>query len=78
MKNINNSIIVDIVERIERLISDARAHVARSVNITEVITKYEVGRIIVDVVQEGEGRATYGKQLLRGVSTLLTAKYGSG
>ena len=45
MKNTNNSIIVDIAERIERLITDARAHLARSVNIAEVITKYEVGRI---------------------------------
>lgn len=78
MKNINNSIVVDIAERIERLITDARAHVARSVNITEVITKYEVGRIIVEVVQEGEERATYGKQLLQGVSDLLTERLGDG
>lgn len=74
----DDSIIVDIAERIERLIVDARTHVARAVNITEVITKYEIGRIIVDVVQEGEERATYGKQLLRGVSSILTDKYGSG
>ena len=78
MKNINNSIIVDIAERIERLITDARSHVARSVNIAEVITKYEVGRIIVEVVQEGEERATYGKQLLQGVSDLLTERLGDG
>lgn len=51
MENINNSIIVDIAKRIERLVTDARARVARTVNITEVITKYEIGRIIVDVVQ---------------------------
>lgn len=78
MQNIDNSIVVDIAERIERLINDARTHVARSVNITEVITKYEIRRIIVDVVQEGEERATYGKQLLRGVSAILTNKCGSG
>ena len=78
MKNINNSIIIDIAERIERLITDARAHVARSINIAEVITKYEIGRIIVEVVQEGEERATYGKQLLLGVSDLLTERLGDG
>ena len=76
--DIENKIITDVAERIERLIADARAHIARSVNIAEVITKYEVGHIIVEVVQEGEERAIYGKQLLRGVSAILTDKYGSG
>lgn len=56
----------------------ARANVARAVNITEVITKYEIGRIIVNVVQEGEERATYGKQLLKGVSEVLTERLGDG
>ena len=78
MRNIHNSVIVDIAKRIERLITDARTHIARSVNITEVITKYEIGHIIVDVVQEGEERATYGKQLLQGVADLLTERLGNG
>ena len=78
IQNIDNSIVADIAERIERLIADARTHVARSVNITEVITKYEIGRIIVEVVQEGEERATYGKQLLQGVADLLSARLGEG
>ncbi len=76
--NIDNHIITDVAERIERLVADARAHVARSINIAEVITKYELGRIIVEVVQEGEERATYGKQLLQGVSDLLTERLGYG
>lgn len=74
----DEKIVVDVAERIERLITDARAHVARSVNITEVITKYEIGRIIVEVIQDGEERATYGKQLLQGVSGLLTERFGDG
>ena len=77
-KNTDKDIIHDVAGRIERLITDARAHVARSVNIAEVITKYEIGRIIVDVVQEGEERATYGKQLLQGVANLLTERFGDG
>ncbi len=78
IQNIDNHIITDVAERIERLIADARAHIARSVNIAEVITKYEIGRIIVEVVQEGEERATYGKQLLQGVSDILTERLGDG
>lgn len=76
--NIDNRIITHVAERIERLIYDARTHVARSINIAEVITKYEIGRIIVNVVQEGEERATYGKQLLQGVANLLTKRLGDG
>ena len=49
-----HSFVVDIAERIERLITDARKQVARQVDITEVITKYEVGHVIVSVVQEGQ------------------------
>ncbi|MBO5243990.1 MAG: DUF1016 family protein [Muribaculaceae bacterium] len=45
---------------------------------TEVITKYEIGHIIVEVVQEGEERARYGKQLLKGVSEILTERLGEG
>ena len=77
-KNIDKHVIANVAERIERLITDARAHVARSVNITEVITKYEIGRIIVEIVQEGEERATYGKQLLQGVSDILTERFDDG
>lgn len=78
IQNIDQNIVANVAERIERLIADARAHVARAVNITEVITKYEIGRIIVEVVQEGEERATYGKQLLQGVADLLTERLGDG
>lgn len=78
IQNIDSNIIADVAERIERLITDARAYVVHSVNITEVVTKYEIGHIIVDVVQEGEERATYGKQLLKSVSAILTDKYGAG
>ena len=78
MLNINDSIVADIAERIERLITEARTNVARTVNLTEVITKYEIGHVIVSVVQEGEVRAAYGKQLLKGVSKILTERLGNG
>ena len=78
IQNIDKRIIVDVAKRIERLIADAQAHVGRTINITEVVTKYEIGRIIVEVVQKGERRATYGKQLLKGVSEILTERFGDG
>lgn len=78
IEKINSNVIANVAERIEQLITDARTHVAQTVNITEVITKYEIGRIIVNVIQEGEERATYGKQLLQGVANLLTERFGDG
>lgn len=78
IQNIDNNIVADVAARIERLITDARANVARSVNLAEVITKYEIGHIIVEVVQKGKVRAKYGKQLLKGVSEILTERLGDG
>lgn len=76
IKNIDSRVIINVAKRIERLITDARTNVARVVNLSEVITKYEVGRVIFEVVQDGEERATYGKQLLEGVSEVLTDHLG--
>jgi len=78
MQSIDNNIIADVATRIERLITDARINVVRTVNLTEVITKYEIGHVIVSVVQDGEVRAAYGKQLLKGVSEILTERLGDG
>ena len=78
IQNIDDNIVANVAAHIERLITDARANVARSVNLAEVITKYEIGHIIVEVVQEGEERAKYGKQLLKGVSEILTERLGDG
>ena len=46
IQNIDQHIIIDIAERSEQLIKDARLHIRRTVDISEVITKYEIGHII--------------------------------
>ena len=40
IQNIDDNIVANVAAHIERLITDARANVARSVNLAEVITKY--------------------------------------
>lgn len=50
--------------KISELLSNARKHVAQTVNQTIVITYYEVGRLIVEDEQHGEERAKYGKSIL--------------
>ena len=39
-QNIDKCIVIDVAERIERLINYAQTNIAWSINITEVFTKY--------------------------------------
>ena len=43
---------------------------------TLIKTVDEIGHVIIEVVQEGEDRARYGKQLLKDVSEILTERLG--
>lgn len=67
-----------LFERVASLIEQARRHVATSVNIAEVYTKYTIGRYIVEDEQQGQHRAQYGKQVLIGLSDRLTKRFGDG
>ncbi len=50
----------------------------RSVDEIQVPTCWEIGRYIVEFEQEGQARATYGKQLLPRLAERLTAEFGKG
>lgn len=67
-----------LFERVAALIEQARKRVATTVNITEVYTKYNIGRYIVEYEQHGEYRAKYGKQILQNLSARLTERFGDG
>ena len=67
-----------LFERISALIDEARKRVVTTVNIAEVYTKYSIGQYIVEDEQQGEYRAQYGKQILKGLSTYLTQQFGAG
>ncbi|MGZ9676311.1 PDDEXK nuclease domain-containing protein [Flavobacterium sp. GNP001] len=60
------------------LLQNARTQVLRTVNSTMVYTYFEIGRMIVEEEQNGNNRAEYGKQLLKGLSKELTTKFGKG
>lgn len=64
--------------RIREILESARAGVARSVNTTQVVSNWLIGREIVEEEQRGENRAQYGKQLIATLSKRLTKDYGSG
>lgn len=68
----------DLVERIERLITEARKRTVATVNTAMVYTYYEIGRMIVEDEQEGNYRAEYGKAVLKALSVRLGDKFGKG
>ncbi len=64
--------------RIRDILESARSNVARSVNTTQVIANWLIGREIVEEEQKGAARAKYGAKLMKDLSRRLTADYGSG
>ena len=65
-------------ERIRKILDSARSNVARSVNTTQVIANWLIGREIVEEEQKGKRRAEYGEGLIRGLAIRLQADYGVG
>ncbi len=60
------------------LIEEARQRVASVANTAMVYTYFEIGKVIIEELQDGEKRAAYGKNLLKEVSKDLTLKLGAG
>ena len=70
--------ICDLLPKIRSLIASARGAAERSVNILQVLTNFEIGRLIVEHQQEGAERAGYGKALLKKLAVSLIAEFGRG
>jgi predicted nuclease of restriction endonuclease-like (RecB) superfamily len=67
-----------VYERIRQILDSARSSVARSVNTTQVVANWLVGREIVEEEQKGTKRADYGKRLLESLAERLREDYGPG
>jgi predicted nuclease of restriction endonuclease-like (RecB) superfamily len=63
---------------IAALLAEARRQSARSVNAILTATYWEIGRRIVEFVQQGETRAEYGDEVLERLSGDLTKRFGRG
>lgn len=74
----NNQNIDPLFQKVADLIEQARKRVVTAANIAEVYTKYHIGQYIVEYEQKGNIRAQYGKQVLKGLSEKLTARFGAG
>lgn len=67
-----------IYQRIRTILEAARAGVARTVNTTQVIANWLIGREIVEDEQQGKKRADYGSRLLEGLAAKIKADFGEG
>ena len=64
--------------RIRAILESARAGAARSVNTTQVIANWLIGREIVEEEQKGKAKAAYGDRLMAELSDHLQAEFGNG
>ena len=67
-----------LYERIRQILESARTNVARTVNTTQVVANWLIGREIVEEEQRGHNRAEYGEQLIEQLSEQLKADFGGG
>jgi len=67
-----------LFERIRAILEQARAQVARSVNVEMVRAYWLVGREIVEEEQRGRARAGYGDELIAQLSERLRAAFDRG
>ncbi|OHE61958.1 MAG: hypothetical protein A2Z99_18745 [Treponema sp. GWB1_62_6] len=73
-----STLIKELLPQIRVLIASARQVASRTIDTLQVQTNFEIGRLIVEHEQGGEERAEYGKAMLKGLSTALTAEFGRG
>jgi len=64
--------------RVREILDAARSNIARTVNTTQVIANWLIGREIVEEEQAGKRRAGYGAKLLADLSEQLGRDYGRG
>ncbi len=67
-----------IYERIREILESARAGVARTVNTTQVMANWLIGREIVEEEQRGKKRAGYGRKLLADLTVRMLKDFGRG
>ncbi|OGJ87043.1 MAG: hypothetical protein A2268_15135 [Candidatus Raymondbacteria bacterium RifOxyA12_full_50_37] len=68
----------NLYRRIVKILDAAKVNAVRSVNSTQVVANWLIGREIVEEEQEGRFRAEYGKRSMEELAERLSAGYGHG
>lgn len=67
-----------LFDRIRDILESARSNIARTVNTTQVVANWLIGREIVEEEQQGKRRAGYGEALLADLAERLLLEFGKG
>jgi predicted nuclease of restriction endonuclease-like (RecB) superfamily len=67
-----------LMKRIVLILEAARGQVVRSVNASTVTAYWLIGHELVEAIQQGQQRASYGQALIARLAEQLTARYGRG
>ncbi len=73
-----NDEILPLLSEVRNLIITARKTAAQNINTLQVLTNFEIGKLIVENEQLGDNRAEYGKQTLKDLSKSLAKEFGRG
>ena len=68
----------EIADNIVKLVQNAKAQLATSVNSIMTETYWNIGKYIVEIEQDGKATAIYGSKLLTNLSHELTLRMGKG
>ena len=68
----------DIYDEISNLLKEARKNIVSNINTTMTKTYFLIGKRILEEEQNGNERATYGKNLIKNLSKKLTNEFGKG
>lgn len=66
------------IQDIKRLVYSARTKTYQAINTLMIEVYWEIGRRVVEEEQNGGTRAAYGKEILKKLSSELTAEFGKG
>ena len=69
---------LSLSSQIIEIINSARNRVSGFVNIEMVVAYFQIGKVLIEKLQEGSKRAEYGEKLLQQVSIELTHQLGRG
>lgn len=67
-----------LFDRVLDILESARSNIARTVNSTQVVANWLIGREIVEEEQQGKRRAGYGEALLADLAERLLREFGKG
>lgn len=69
---------MEILFDIQQIVRNARQKAYQAINVAMVQAYWLIGKRIVEEDQQGEARATYGKELLKNISLQLQNEFGKG